>query len=69
MSKVGLDDYQRATGATATDVDALPSIPAWPEMAPEAYHGLPGRIVETIGPYSEADPWRPSPTSWWPPAT
>jgi hypothetical protein len=56
MSKVGFDDYQRATGATAADVDALPSIVLWPEMAAEAYYGLPGRIVEMIDPYSEADP-------------
>jgi hypothetical protein len=56
MSKVGFDDYQRATGATSADVDALPSVPAWPEMAREAYCGLPGRIVDTIDPYSEADP-------------
>jgi hypothetical protein len=56
MSKVGFDDYQRATGASATDVDALPSVGAWPEMAPEAYYGLPGRIVDVIDPYSEADP-------------
>jgi hypothetical protein len=56
MSNVGFDDYQRATGATATDVDTLPSVSVWPEMAREAYCGLPGRIVETIDPYSEADP-------------
>lgn len=56
MSPAGFDDYQRATGATATDVDALPSIPAWPEMAAEAYHGLAGRIVRAIEPHSEADP-------------
>jgi len=56
MSKIGVDDFVQATGATAAEVEALPSLPAWPEMAREAYCGLPGRIVETIAPYSEADP-------------
>jgi hypothetical protein len=57
MSRIGgFDDYQRATGATAADVLELPSIPWWPEMAPEAYSGLAGRIVEVIAPHSEADP-------------
>ncbi len=54
-AKVGFDDYG-ATGTTAQDVDKLPRLPTWPVMAPEAYYGLAGRIVETIDPYSEADP-------------
>jgi hypothetical protein len=29
---------------------------AWPTLAPEAYQGLAGRIVESIAPHSEADP-------------
>ena len=28
----------------------------WPELAPEALSGLPGRLVEVIAPYTEADP-------------
>lgn len=28
----------------------------WPRLAPEALHGLPGRLVATIDPYTEADP-------------
>jgi hypothetical protein len=55
-SKVGFDDWAQQTGATAADVDGLPHVPMWPEMAPEAYYGLAGRIVETVSPHSEADP-------------
>jgi hypothetical protein len=32
------------------------TVSAWPEMAPEAYYGLAGRIVRAIEPHSEADP-------------
>jgi hypothetical protein len=28
----------------------------WPEIAPQAFHGLAGEIVRTIEPYTEADP-------------
>jgi len=28
----------------------------WPELKPEALHGLAGRIVNAISPYTEADP-------------
>ena len=28
----------------------------WPVMEPEAFHGLAGKVVETIAPHSEADP-------------
>jgi hypothetical protein len=28
----------------------------WPEIAPQAFHGLAGEIVRTIAPYTEADP-------------
>lgn len=28
----------------------------WPQLAPEALHGLAGEIVKTIAPYTEADP-------------
>ena len=30
--------------------------PPWPLIEPTAYHGLVGRLVETISPHSEADP-------------
>src|SRR6266542_3490788 len=56
MSKVGFDDHQVQTGATATDVDALPSAETWPRLDPAALHGLAGQIVAAIEPYSEADP-------------
>jgi len=53
--KIGFDDWARE-GATVADVEALPRIGTFPTLAPEAYHGLAGRIVEAIEPYSEADP-------------
>src|SRR5262249_54583797 len=43
-------------GATAADIEALPRLERWPTLAPEALHGLPGRIVEAIDPHTEADP-------------
>jgi predicted transcriptional regulator len=49
------DDFI-ANGATTEDVVNLPKTPVWPQMAPEAYHGLASRIVKAIEPYSEADP-------------
>jgi len=55
MSKVGLDDLVVA-GASAEDLTALPRVDWWPTLAPEALYGLAGRIVETVGPYTEADP-------------
>lgn len=30
--------------------------PPWPTLAPEALHGLAGRVVNTLDPYTEADP-------------
>jgi hypothetical protein len=33
-----------------------PAVPSWPILAPEALHGLPGDIVRTIDPFTEADP-------------
>jgi hypothetical protein len=30
--------------------------PRWPRLAPKALHGLAGRLVEAIDPYTEADP-------------
>lgn len=34
----------------------IPVVDPWPTLAPEALYGLPGRLVETIAPYTEADP-------------
>ncbi|MGH7342841.1 MAG: DUF3987 domain-containing protein, partial [Candidatus Rokuibacteriota bacterium] len=50
-----LDDMI-ADGAGRDELEALPTITFTPTMAPEAYHGLAGRIVKAIEPYSEADP-------------
>jgi hypothetical protein len=52
VTKVGLDDFLVA-GGTARDLAALPRIEWWPSLA---LHGLAGRIVETVAPYTEADP-------------
>jgi hypothetical protein len=32
------------------------SVPEWPKLVPEALYGLPGAIVRTIDPFTEADP-------------
>jgi hypothetical protein len=40
-----------------TSTEILPVPPGWPEaLAPAAYHGLAGDIVNTIAPHTEADP-------------
>jgi hypothetical protein len=49
-------DDMIAQGAGRREVEDLPAIDVWPQLAPEAHHGLAGRIVKTIEPYSEADP-------------
>jgi hypothetical protein len=51
-SKVGVDDYLSAGGR----MEDATTISVTPQMAPEAYYGLAGRIVRAIEPYSEADP-------------
>jgi hypothetical protein len=56
MTKVGMDDYLVATGATGPDLDRLPRVELWPALEPAALHGLAGRIVAAIDPYTEADP-------------
>jgi hypothetical protein len=33
-----------------------PTVPSWPELAPEALHGLAGDFVRMIEPHTEADP-------------
>src|SRR5262249_10519481 len=45
-----------ADGASRADIEALPVVGFTPQMAPEAYYGLAGRIVRAIEPHSEADP-------------
>jgi hypothetical protein len=55
-TKVGIDDFIAENGADRATVEALPALDYWPVLAPEAYYGLAGRIVQTIEPYSEADP-------------
>jgi hypothetical protein len=42
--------------ATGADIMTMPTIDFTPRMAPDAYYGLPGRIVAAIEPHSEADP-------------
>jgi hypothetical protein len=56
VTKVGADDYIVRARATASDLSALPREELWPVLAPEAMHGLAGRIVKAIDPYTEADP-------------
>ncbi|MBI2015311.1 MAG: DUF3987 domain-containing protein [Candidatus Rokubacteria bacterium] len=55
-ARVGVDDLITDAQATAEDLDGLPRVSFTPTMAEEAYHGLAGRIVQTIAPCSEADP-------------
>ncbi len=50
-----IDDFT-AQGASAEAVQNLPTERYSLLMAPEAYHGLAGRIVKAIEPHSEADP-------------
>ena len=56
MSKVGIDDYIVNARASAADLARLARVEFWPMLAPEALHGLAGRIVEVIQPHTEADP-------------
>jgi hypothetical protein len=56
MTKVGVDDYIVKNRATAADLESLARVEFWPGLAPEALHGLAGRIVEAVDPYTEADP-------------
>jgi hypothetical protein len=50
-----IDDFIHG-GWTAEDVRNAPKVAFTPAMAEEAYHGLAGRIVQAVAPYSEADP-------------
>jgi len=40
----------------AEEASEEPSPPPWPEMPPEAYHGIFGETVATLAPHTEADP-------------
>lgn len=42
--------------ARVEEVTNGPSMPEWPTLDPVALHGLPGEIVRTISPHTEADP-------------
>ena len=53
--KIGMDDFIQ-NGGSAADVENLPSTGLWPTMAPEAFHGLAGKLVKTVDEYSEASP-------------
>lgn len=55
MTTAKIDDLI-SNGAGRADVEGLPSIEFTPSMAPEAFHGVAGRVVNAIEPYSEADP-------------
>lgn len=41
---------------TLISLNSFNSLPAWPQCAMEAFHGLPGEIVRTITPQTESDP-------------
>ena len=56
MRKVGADDFITRRHATSDDLDRLPRVNLWPELAPDALYGLAGRIVTTVDPFTEADP-------------
>jgi hypothetical protein len=53
---IGADDYAAGANAGRRDFEGLPRVDYWPALAREALHGLPGRIVDAIAPYTEADP-------------
>jgi 5S rRNA maturation endonuclease (ribonuclease M5) len=69
-SKGDVSDWIAAGGTAdqlAAMVEALPdwsissqnshfAASPWPVLEPEAFHGLAGKVVETIAPHSEADP-------------
>jgi len=56
MPKLGADDFIQRTGATAADLEALPRVDVWPRLHRDALLGLAGDFVDTIDPYTEADP-------------
>ena len=55
--KVGADDMTTALGAVAAETFAeLPRFDPLLRLAPDALHGLAGRVVSAIDPHTEADP-------------
>ena len=46
----------KGNGAGGAPLLSVPSEPAWPVLAPEAYHGLAGDVVAHILPNTESDP-------------
>lgn len=53
-TKVGADDFITENGATAATLTGLPRVETWPVLADAALHGLAGRVVEAMGPHTEA---------------
>ncbi len=46
----------RRDGAPDVYLPPVPEPQPWPELAPEALHGLPGDVVRAVEPHTEADP-------------
>lgn len=55
-TKIGVDDWAAGTRATAEDLDGLPRVNVTPTLGPQARHGWVGRVVDSLDPYTEADP-------------
>lgn len=53
---MSVEDGQHPTRAMIAASPRARLDPRWPRLAPEAFHGLAGRLVEAIDPYTEADP-------------
>lgn len=48
--------YREGSDGTMPQEASIPEPAPWPTLAEEAYYGLPGDIVRTIEPHTEADP-------------
>ena len=48
--------HHEESEGTHLKAGSVPEPVPWPTLAQEAYHGLPGNIVRTIEPHTEADP-------------
>jgi hypothetical protein len=53
---MSVEDRQRPMPSVAARSPRAPLDPRWPRLSREAFHGLAGRLVEAIDPYTEADP-------------
>ena len=53
---MSVEDGQHPTRAMIAASPRARLDPRWPRLAREAFHGLAGRLVEAIDPYTEADP-------------